>query len=66
MTFPSGLNLYYFLFNLFSIAQQQFINHQHSGMELVPVKNPKKKQGFMAKLMTAAEEQKKAQGKRKR
>jgi hypothetical protein len=35
-------------------------------MELVPVKNPKKKQGFMAKLMTAAEEQKKAQGKRKR
>jgi YidC/Oxa1 family membrane protein insertase len=66
MTFPSGLNLYYFLFNLFSIAQQQYINHQHSGMELVPVKNPKKKQGFMAKLMAAAEEQKKAQGKRKR
>ncbi|MFC2094669.1 membrane protein insertase YidC [Bacteroidota bacterium] len=66
MTFPSGLNLYYFLFNLLSIAQQQYINHQHSGMELVPVKNPKKKQGFMAKLMSAAEEQKKAQAKRKR
>jgi YidC/Oxa1 family membrane protein insertase len=66
MTFPSGLNLYYFLFNLLSIAQQQYINHQHSGMELVPVKNPKKKQGFMTKLMAAAEEQKKAQEKRKR
>ncbi|MFB3056290.1 MAG: membrane protein insertase YidC, partial [Ignavibacteriaceae bacterium] len=66
MTFPSGLNLYYFLFNLLSIAQQQYINHQHSGMELVPVKNPKKKQGFMSKLMDAAEQQKKAQSKRKR
>jgi len=66
MTFPSGLNLYYFLFNLLSIAQQQYINHQHSGMELVPVKNPKKKRGFMSKLMDAAEQQKKAQAKRKR
>lgn len=66
MSFPSGLNLYYFLFNLFSIAQQQYINHKHNGMELVPVKNPKKKQGFMARLMEAAEEQKKVQQKRKR
>ena len=66
MTFPSGLNLYYFLFNLLSIAQQQYINHQHNGMELVPVKNPKKKDGFMARLMAAAEEQKKVQAKRKR
>ena len=30
------------------------------------VKNPKKKQGFMSKLMDAAEQQKKAQAKRKR
>jgi len=66
MTFPSGLNLYYFLFNLLSIAQQQYINHQHKGVELVPVKNPKKKEGFMARLMAAAEEQKKAQEKRRR
>jgi len=65
MTFPSGLNLYYFLFNLLSIAQQQYINHQHRGMELVPVKNPKKKKGFMSKLMDAAEQQKKTQSKRK-
>lgn len=66
MTFPSGLNLYYFLFNLFSIAQQQYINHKSNGMELVPVKNPSKKRGFMTRLMEAAEEQKKAQQKRKR
>ncbi len=26
MTFPSGLNLYYFLFNLLSIAQQQYMD----------------------------------------
>ena len=66
MSFPSGLNLYYFLFNLLSIAQQQYINHKHDGMELIPVKNPKKKQGFMAKLMDTAEQQKKIQQKRKR
>ena len=66
MSFPSGLNLYYFLFNLFSIAQQQYINHKHDGMELVPVKNPKKKQGFMSRLMEAAEQQSKGQQKRRR
>ncbi len=66
MSFPSGLNLYYFLFNLFSIAQQQYINHKHDGMELVPVKNPKKKQGFMSRLMEAAEQQSKTQQKRRR
>jgi len=65
MSFPSGLNLYYFLFNLFSIAQQEYINRKHNGLELVPVKNPKKKQGFMAKLMDAAEQQSKSQQKRK-
>ena len=66
MSFPSGLNLYYFLFNLFSIAQQQYINHKSNGMELVPVKNADKKPGFMARLMEAAEQQKKSQQKRKR
>ena len=66
MSFPSGLNLYYFLFNLLSIAQQQYINHKNDGMELIPVKNPKKKGGFMAKLMESAEQQKKIQQKRKR
>ncbi|MCB0750898.1 MAG: membrane protein insertase YidC, partial [Ignavibacteriae bacterium] len=60
MGFSSGLNLYYFMFNLLSIGQQYFINHQH-GEELVPVKNPKKKAGFMQKMMEAAEQQQKTQ-----
>ncbi len=64
MSFPSGLNLYYFLFNLLSIIQQQYINLQHNGMELVPVKNPKK-QGFMGRLMEAAEQQSKSKPKKR-
>lgn len=61
MSFPSGLNLYYFMFNLFSIIQQYFINHSKSDGELVPVANPNKKKGFMAKMMEAAEKQAHAQ-----
>ena len=66
MSFPSGLNLYYFMFNLFSIAQQYYINHKHDGMVLEPVKNPKKKQGFMARLMEAAEQNAKTQQKKRK
>lgn len=61
MSFPAGLNLYYFLFNLFSVAQQQYINHKKGEAELQPVKNPKKKGGFMQKMMDAAENQAKQQ-----
>jgi YidC/Oxa1 family membrane protein insertase len=60
MSFPSGLNLYYFMFNLFTIAQQYYINHKHTDMVLEPVKTPKKKSGFMQKLMEAAEQNTKA------
>ena len=66
MSFPAGLNLYYFMFNLFSIGQQYYINHKHDGMELQPVSNPKKSKGFMTKLMEAAEQNAKTQQKRKR
>lgn len=67
MSFPSGLNLYYFLFNVLSIGQQYIINHQHDGAELVPVKKNKKKSGgFMTKMMEAAEEKQKTQKKRKK
>jgi len=71
MSFPSGLNLYYFLFNVLSIGQQYIINHQHKGAELVPVvkKGKKKSGGFMTKMMEAAEEkqrQQKKQSKRKK
>lgn len=66
MTFPSGLNLYYFMFNLFSIAQQYYINLSASDVELVPVANPNKKKGFMQRLMEQAEQQAKQQQKRKK
>jgi len=62
MSFPSGLNLYYFLFNLFSIIQQHLVNKSKDDSELVPVKNPgKKKGGFMSRMMEAAEKQSQAQ-----
>ncbi len=60
MGFSSGLNLYYLMFNLLSIIQQYYINKQ-KGDELVPVKNPKKKAGFMQRMMEAAEQQQKIQ-----
>jgi YidC/Oxa1 family membrane protein insertase len=69
MGFSSGLNLYYFMFNLLSIAQQYYINNKKGeGEELVPVKNPKKKAGFMQRMMEAAENQQKThkQGQQKR
>lgn len=53
------------MFNVLSIAQQYYINHQGGTVELVPVANPNKKKGFMSRLMEAAEEQTKI-NKRKR
>lgn len=64
MGFPSGLNIYYLMFNLLSIIQQYFVNHSKTDGELVPVKDPKKKKsGFMARMMEAAEKQAHAQKK---
>jgi len=60
MSFPSGLNLYYFMFNIFSIAQQEYVNRKHTDLKLVPVKDGNKKQGFMQRLMDAAEQNAKA------
>lgn len=65
MSFPSGLNLYYFMFNLFSIVHQVYIKKYGKEVELQPVKNPKK--GFMARMMEAAEQNaKNAQQQRKK
>ena len=61
MTFPSGLNLYYFMFNVFSIAQQYYINHKQDNVELVEIDPSKRKKGFMQRLMDAAEQQSKQQ-----
>lgn len=43
-SFPSGLNLYYFVFNLLSIGQQFYINKQHDNEPLKKV-DPKKRRG---------------------
>ena len=62
MTFPSGLNLYYFMFNLLSILQQEYINKKKGDVELVPVpQSERKKGGFMQRMMEAAEQQTKQQ-----
>ncbi len=61
MGFSSGLNLYYMMFNLLSIAQQYYINKKQGEVELVPVDKKNQKPGFMQKMMAAAEEQQKSQ-----
>lgn len=62
MSFPSGLNLYYFMFNLFSILQQFYVNKKHDNVVLEPVaQKPGKKKGFMERLMETAEQSAKAQ-----
>ncbi len=62
-SFPSGLNLYYFMFNLFSIAQQHYVNKFSKPIELKPV-DKKAKKGFMQRLMEQAEENAKERRKR--
>lgn len=57
MSMPSGLNLYYFVFNLLGIIQQYYVTHKHNQEPLVPVANPNKKKGFMSRMMDAAEKQ---------
>ena len=49
-SFPSGLNLYYFVFNVLSIAQQMYINKQHDGEPLKKVDPKKKRGGIFGKL----------------
>jgi YidC/Oxa1 family membrane protein insertase len=55
--FPSGLNLYYFMFNLFSIAQQTYINKYSSKkLSLEDMKKAPKKEGWWQKKMREAQE----------
>lgn len=63
-SFPSGLNLYYFIFNLLSIGQQYYqtkIKKPDPEEEKKPAKP-----GFLEKLMKRSEEVRKAQSKRRR
>lgn len=48
--FPSGLNLYYFVFNLLSIGQQYYFNKIHSNEPLKKIPENKRKPGLMERL----------------
>jgi YidC/Oxa1 family membrane protein insertase len=51
--FPSGLNLYYFLFNLISICQQFYMTKIKGGVVLEKVPETQRKKGFMDRLVEA-------------
>ena len=48
--FPSGLNLYYFVFNILSIGQQYYFNKIHKDEPLKKVPEGKRKSGLMERL----------------
>lgn len=47
---PSGLNLYYFVFNLLSIGHQMYVNKQHADEPLRKVDPKKAEKGILGKL----------------
>jgi YidC/Oxa1 family membrane protein insertase len=47
---PSGLNLYYFVFNILSIGQQMLINRQHKDEPLRKVDPKKSKGGILGRI----------------
>jgi YidC/Oxa1 family membrane protein insertase len=47
---PSGLNLYYFVFNLLSIGQQAWINKHHDQEPLRKVESKKRSGGVLGKM----------------
>jgi len=56
--FPSGLNLYYFLFNLISVVQQLYLTKSKKGqvvLQKIPEKERKK--GFMDRILEAQKAQ---------
>lgn len=55
--FPAGLNLYYFVFNLLSIAQQYYIEHfSKNKLTLEDLKKAPKKESWMQRKMREAQE----------
>jgi len=60
---PSGLNLYYFMFNLFSIVQQVYINNYSKNRPtLAQMKKSPKKEGWLQKKMREAQDMAESQG----
>ncbi len=67
-SFPSGLNLYYFMFNILSIGQQYLINKRHADEPLTKVtpKGGKKKSGWTERTLASMQEKAKEQEKMKK
>ena len=62
--FPSGLNLYYFMFNLLSIGQQIYINKFSANRPtLESLKRAPKKAGWLQKKMAEAQQIAESKGK---
>ncbi len=62
---PSGLNLYYFVFNILGIGQQIYINKfSKKKVSLEDLKKLPKKEGFMQRKMREMQEVAAAQGKK--
>ncbi|TAL68174.1 MAG: membrane protein insertase YidC [Bacteroidetes bacterium] len=62
--FPSGLNLYYFMFNLLSILQQVYINkYSRKRLTLADLKKMPKKEGWLQKKMREAQDIAESRGK---
>ncbi len=60
---PSGLNLYYFMFNLFGIVQQVYINKfSKKQMTLEEMRKGPKKEGWLQRKMREAQEVAESQG----
>ena len=65
--FPSGLNLYYFLFNLISVVQQLYLTKSKKGqvvLQKIPEKERKK--GFMDRILEAQKAQQSHVSKKKK
>jgi YidC/Oxa1 family membrane protein insertase len=61
--FPAGLNLYYFMFNLFGIIQQVYMNKfSKNKMTLEQMKRMPKKEGWLQKKMREAQDIAASQG----
>lgn len=62
-SFPSGLNLYYFMFNLIGIGMQLYMNNFSSKkLTLADLKKAPKKEGWFQKKMREAQEVAASQG----
>jgi YidC/Oxa1 family membrane protein insertase len=65
-SFPSGLNLYYFMFNLIGIGQQVYINKfSKATLSLDQMKQSPKKESWLQKKMAQAQEMAEMQQKAK-